>query len=128
MENIGYEKLVTIIKKIDQTITALKNQIPERNHRDKCGLNFRFMNLTHDGNWQKALVTFGASHGSYGSSSASNDMSEMLAKNVVCAIGKLEREIIKTAINILEKEKQLTAEKAANEAEKIIEYATKKDE
>lgn len=110
------------IAKLKAVIKALDNQIPFYQQRDKCGLRFRFHKL-ESGDWTPAVMTFEASHGSYGCSSASNDMSPELAEFVVRAVASMEREIIRKAQWLAKVEATQLAAMVQTEAENILKLA-----
>ena len=118
-----YDDLKKSIATHQRTITALKDQIPSKKVRDKVGMYFRFNKLISDGHWRHAIIQFDAHHGSYGSSSAYDDMSEELAKAVVAALNSYKQAIIVEAVALLEEALAQKAAKAASEAEQILELA-----
>jgi predicted Zn-dependent protease len=122
---MGYDDLLKEIKEIESTIKDLQNQIYVEHKIDKNGLHFRLTEVEKTGTWKKATVTFQASHGYYGNSSASDDMSTPLAKAIVEALEVMEKDIIKKAIATCESEKTKLAIKAKEEASKIIAMADK---
>lgn len=126
---MGYNEFKDEIKQIDDTIKDLKNQIPEKGVRDKCGLDFvgsqeyNLPKISSNHSQTIASIDFHASHGSYGSSSCYSDMSPSLAKAVLFALRELEPSIILKAIKILEEQKRVRANKMRIEAEDILEAA-----
>lgn len=120
--DMDYKQMKEEIRNVDRTIEALENQIPVKKVRDKCGLNFSLVEVNKE-RWKQASVKFGASHGSYGSSSASDDMTLELAKAVTAALIQLERTIIRRAIEILKEKRLKVAAAMAEEAGQIIALA-----
>ena len=120
---MDYNAIVNEIKEVDKTIESLKNQIYVPKKTDKNGLHFSFVSIKND-HWRKATIEFMATHGSYGNSSASDDMSEALAIAVTKALVDMEPDIIHKAISLLEKNRKEIATNGLREAEKIIELST----
>lgn len=121
---MNYEEIQSAIGKINSTIRDLGNQV-ESGNRDKVGLRFngKMKDPTGSDNWRVGLVTFDAMHGYYGNSGCSDDMSEHLVKYIVAALNELKPGIVKAAINIAERERAELANRAKEEAEKILELA-----
>lgn len=119
---MGYDNLKLKLNEIGNVIQALEDQKPIDRVRDKCGLNFYFIRL-EGSRFKKAILGFGATHGSYGNSSAHDDMSELLADTVTKVLKQNESFILAEATNLLLKKKKALAEEAAKEAKKIIKLA-----
>lgn len=117
-----YEQARQKIAECESVVNRLECQIPIELRRDKCGLNFSLQRVVSS-DWKTAMVGFGASHGSYGCSSATDDMDQSLAEYVVLAMRDLEVSIIRRAQDIARADARAAAKDAAEAAKQVLEWA-----
>ena len=124
---MNYDELTAKIAKLNATKRNIDSQRGGR-HRDidKCGFGFTFADPNaklrpsghHD--FPQAIIVFGAYAGTYGSSSVSNRMDELVAEYIVKALDSLTHPIINEAIKHIDAEITKLASRAGDEAAAIV--------
>jgi len=129
---MNYDDIKKEISEIDRTIEGLDSQLCgsakiNTGHVDKGGLRFAGCKTYHEpliskgqSHWLEASVSFGAYHGYYGDSNCSEDMSVRLASYILRSLRVLEKDIINKAVELAGKDKKKIADKAREEAQKIL--------
>ncbi len=115
-----YDQAVETEKRNAKLIIDLNNQFDIKERRDKTGLGWNFDSMDNERQYNALKFSTGCHHGSYGSSSQTDDNSVEIGKEIAKTLNQLKPEILNITINRLEEKTRAARRAAKEEAENIL--------
>ena len=119
-----YDEGIKKIKEINNLIDNLMCVLGHKSNIDKNSLNFKIISNTPEiesnGYCKLGVLYISARYGYYGNSSVKDVISDEFVRIICEACNKLEKEILKEAIRILDKKKKDIAYKLKEDAENVL--------